>query len=116
MLMRTLSPILCALLVAGCAGFDDRSHGSWLDAMGRTAARGDLSAEAAKDLAAQVGRLRAEAEVIRISMAHEGDRVKRIAYLRQLEAIGDRLRPLEQALRQGGYPAPAEPAAPPGAA
>ena len=108
--------ILCALMLAGCAGVNDRSYGSWLDAMGRPPARGEISAEAAKDLAAQVERLRAEAEAIRISMAHEADRVKRIEYLRRLEAIGDQLRPLEQALRQGGFPAPTEPAEPPAAA
>jgi hypothetical protein len=49
-------------------------------------------------------------------MAREGDRVRRIEYLRQLQAIGDQLRPLEQALRQGGFATPTGPAEPPAAA
>ncbi|AMO23823.1 hypothetical protein GCM10027034_35490 [Ramlibacter solisilvae] len=98
--------MLSVLMLAGCAGLDDRSHGSWLDSVGRPPARADIGADAAKELGAQIQQLRAQAEAIRISMAHEGDRVRRVDYLKQLEALGDQLRPLEQALRQSGISTP----------
>jgi len=101
--MKSLLLLLSAMTMAGCAGLSERSYGSWLDAMGRPSARVDMAPVTAKELSAQVQQLRAEAETIRSSMAHEGDRVRRIDYLRQLQAIGDQLRPLEQALRQSGF-------------
>jgi hypothetical protein len=104
--VKSLVPILCALTLAGCAGVNDRSYGSWLGAMGRPVARGDISADGAKELAAQVQSLQKQAETIRVRMAHESDRVKRVEYLRELQAIGDQLRPLQQALLQGGFAPP----------
>jgi len=110
--MKSLSILAAALALAGCASFDQMSHGSWLDHVGqRKAARYPLSAEETQGLKAQAAQLQAHAEAVRLKLAAEKDRVQRIAYLRQLEDIGDDLRPIEKVLRAGGtddrrYPAP----------
>jgi hypothetical protein len=95
--------VLPALLLAGCASVADRSYGSWLDRMGREPAI-PLSAEAAQ----HATRLRAQAEVIRAQLAVEQDRVRRIAYYRQLRDIGDELRTVERVIRP--VPLPPDPA------
>jgi hypothetical protein len=82
-----------AILLAGCSAMSDRSYGSWLDRMGSEPAI-PLSAEAAQ----QSARLRARAEVIRAQLAVEKDRVRRVAYYRQLRDIGEELRTVERVI------------------
>jgi hypothetical protein len=95
--------ILPAVLLAGCSAMADRSYGSWLDRMGTEPAV-PMTAEAAE----QSARLRAQAEVIRAQLAVEKDRVRRIAYYRQLRDIGEELRAVERVIRP--VPLPPDPA------
>jgi hypothetical protein len=110
--MKSLSILAAALALAGCASIDQMSYGSWLDHVGqRKAARYPLSADERQALQGRAAQLQANADAVRLKLAAEKDRVQRIAYLRQLEDIGDDLRPIERTLRSGGtnsrrYPAP----------
>jgi hypothetical protein len=92
-----------AVLLAGCSAVADRSYGSWLDRMGTEPAI-PLTADALQ----HATRLRAQAEVIRAQLAVEKDRVRRIAYYRQLRDIGDELRSVERVIRP--VPLPPDPA------
>ena len=55
--------------------------------------------EEVQALRAQADELRARGEAIRVKMASEKNRVQRISYLRELEDVGDELRPIEKVLR-----------------
>ena len=96
---------------------DNRSHGSWLEQVGKPSQAGiSLSDQQIVDLKMQATRLRDQAELMRVQMASEKDRIRRINQLRDLESVGDQLRPIERALRDRGYGLPAQPAAQPSSA
>ena len=109
-------PVLITLAacsaLAGCARLDQRFHGSWLETFGKPppSSRQQVAEPQASQLRAQIAELNAQAEVIRVKMAGEPDRVKRYAYLEQLKRIGDRKRPLDDLLHLGpkapGLPVP----------
>ena len=104
--MKTLATLFAALALAGCTtaqSWDQFSYGSWLDHVGeRKAARHPFAPGQEQAVREQADALRARADTVRDSMAREKDRVRRIAYLRELRDIGDQLRPLETQLREGG--------------
>ena len=95
--------------LAGCARFDQRFHGSWLDSYGvpPPGSRQQVAEPEASQLRAQSADLDAQAEAIRVKLADEKDRVKRYDYLAQLKKIGDKRRPLDALLHLG--PAAPEP-------
>ena len=96
--MRIALVLLASVAVAGCARFQERSYGSWLDTYGvppRTAAALDAQSRA------QLQQLDAQAEALRVKLASEPDRVKRIAYLKELRDIGDEQSRLDRARRFG---------------
>ena len=96
--------------LAGCARWDERFHGSWLDtyAVPPLATPQVVAEPQASELRAQIAQLKAQAEAIRVKMATEKDREQRFVYLKQLEAIGDKERPLDDLLHLG----PTKPALP----
>jgi hypothetical protein len=104
--------VLAALALTGCGTIEQISYGSWLDRVGeRKPARYPLAPEERSALVAKAGELHARGDALRVKLAAEKDRVQRIAYMSQLEDIGDELRPVEKVLRDGGtnsrrYPAP----------
>jgi hypothetical protein len=104
--MKTVLALSCAaLMLAGCARFNERAYGSWLDSVGMPApASARLSPEETKAFQLEADRLHAEAETVRVKMGSEKDRVRRIAYLKALRDIDDRLVPVERALRSGPTP------------
>ena len=110
--MKSIPLVLAALALAGCSSIQHMSYGSWLEHVGeRHAARYPFTLEEAQGLRAKSEQLQASAAGVRVQLAGEKDRVKRIAYLQQLEDIGDDLRPIQKQLRAGGtdsrrYPAP----------
>ena len=107
--MKTLLALLCALALAGCAGLNDRSYGSWLENVGKPPAKiVPLTPERTASLQSEAAQLRAESDALRSRLAVERDRVRRVEYIRELRDLGDRLHPIEQALRNGGFePMPA---------
>jgi len=107
---RIFLVLAASAALAGCARWDERFHGSWLDTYGvPPLATPQMVAEPqASELRTQITQLKAQAEAIRVKMASEKDREKRFVYLRQLEAIGDKERPLDDLLHLG----PTKPALP----
>jgi uncharacterized protein YceK len=106
--MKSTSLLLASLAVAftlsGCGSVRQASHGSWLDHVGeRQAARYPLTDEEKSGLQARAEPLRANAVALRVKLASEKDRVQRIAYMRELVRVDDELRPIEKALRDGGF-------------
>ena len=103
MSQRILLILAATAALAGCARFDQRFHGSWLDTYGvpPPGSRQQVAEPQASQLRAQIADLDAQAEVIRVKLAGETDRVKRYAYLDQLKEIGDRKRPLDDLLHLG---------------
>ena len=112
---RILIVLAATAALAGCARWEDRFHGSWLDTYGipPPATRQMVAEPQAAELRTQISQLQVQAEEIRTKMALEKDRVKRYAYLKQLEAIGDKERPLDHLLHFGPT-APILPLADPG--
>jgi len=112
--MKRLLLVLCACAaLAGCSA--NRSYGSWLDTYGLPP-RGGAAVDPAQAAAlrAEIARLEAEGEAVRVKLAGEPDRVRRIAYLRELREIHDRVQPLREALLFGPqrfWPFPAAPGA-----
>lgn len=101
--MKHLAPLAVAVALAGCALVDDRSYGSWLDHVGeRKVARYPFTDQERAALQAKAAQLEARADGVRLQLAGEKDRVKRIAYMHELEDIGGDLQPVQQALREGG--------------
>jgi hypothetical protein len=101
MAKRILLVLLASTALAGCARLADRSYGSWLDSFGiapRTVPEADPQAQA------KLQQLDAQAEAIRVKLASETDRVKRIGYLRDLRDIGDEQRAIARDLRYGRVP------------
>ena len=101
--MKSIALAFATLALAGCAALDNASYGSWLDRVGQRQAV-PLSPEETRELQARAGELRARGDAIRLQLAAEPDRVRRIAHLRELVVVGDQLRPVEQALRDAGAP------------
>jgi hypothetical protein len=112
--MKHLSLLAVALALAGCSSLENRSYGSWLDHLGeRKPATYPYTPEETEALKAQAGQLHARADDLRLKLASEKDRVRRVDYMYELDDVGRDLRPIEQKLRQGGtegrrYPAPAD--------
>src|SRR3954468_18827996 len=110
--MKSISIAFAVLALAGCSSVQNMSYGSWLEHVGeRHAARYPFTPEEAQVLQGKQSQLQASAAGVRVQLAAEKDRTKRIAYLHQLEDIGDDLRPIQRQLRQGGtdsrrYPQP----------
>jgi hypothetical protein len=106
--MRKFFPVLATIFLAGCAshafdGIANRSHGSWLDHVGkRPNPPLEMSNDEAAVLSAETLRLRGQADTIRVRLAAEADRRQRFRYYEQLRRIGDDLRPLEAQLRDAG--------------
>jgi len=95
-----LTVMLAALAVTGCASYDSR-----LDVIGkRPNPPFAVSDEQVAALQAEIARLRAGSEPLRMELAAEPDRLKRIALYRNLRRNGDRIRPLEGSLAQAGRP------------
>ncbi len=102
--MKLLATVLCVFLVSGCSGMRERSYGSWLDKVGQPPARVvPLTPERSKELQAEAAQLRIEAEGVRAQLGVERDRVRRVEYFKELQVLGDRLHPIEKALRNGGF-------------
>ena len=110
--MKRILLVLCACAaVAGCTA--NRSYGSWLDSFGMPSRSGPaVDAAEAAALRTEIARLEAQGEAVRVKLATEPDRVRRIAYLRELRAIHDRVRPLQQVLLFGPTLPPALPFTP----
>jgi hypothetical protein len=105
---RTLTSVAACVALAGCAQLEQSSYGSWLDRVGQPAPASVRPAGAeAQAMRAQAAQLHAQADTIRTKLALEPDRVRRVEYMRELRDIGDRLNPLERALRYGSQPAAA---------
>lgn len=101
--MKSLTFLAAALVLAGCSSLDHRSYGSWLEHVGeKKTARYPFSADESAALKAQAAQLHANADALRLKLAGEKDRVQRIAYMHQLEDIGNDLGPIEKKLRAGG--------------
>ena len=104
--MSRILLLLCAsLTLAGCARLADRSYGSWLDREGvppRVAA--PLEPAHATALRTEARQLELQAETLRVKLAVEPDRVKRVDMRRELREIYDRVTPIQHALRHGPTP------------
>ena len=97
--MRWIASAAAAALLAGCASME---YGSWLDQLGRPVAPVAMSEEEAAPLLARVQELQLREDSLRVQVAHEKDRVVRIALYRQLRDISDEKVALERSLRQAG--------------
>ena len=99
------------LALSGCANYHERTYGNWLEHVGEPVRPAvPMSAQDAAGVSAEVVRLRTQAESLRMKIAAEPSRVRRIAYYQELADIGSRIVPLEQSLRNSGFEAPARPA------
>jgi hypothetical protein len=102
---RILTSVATCVVLAGCAQLEQTSYGSWLDRIGQPAqATVRPTPPEADAMRARAAQLHAQADTIRTKLALEPDRVRRVEYMRELRDIGDRLNPLEQALRYGPQP------------
>lgn len=105
-----LAMCLAVALLAGCSSYGSwspgsRSHGSWLDQVGRPANPPlVMSDEQAGYLLQQATQLRSESDAVRARLAGERDRLQRIRHYDELRALGDRLAPIERSLRDAGRP------------
>ncbi len=89
------------VLLAGCA-----IGGSWLDEIGKPHRPPvTISDERASELTVETAQLRARANELRALLALEPERRQRFRYYEDLRHIGDRLRPLQNELRDAGRPA-----------
>ena len=110
--MKSLPLLAVVLALAGCSSIEHMSYGSWLEHVGeRKPAAYPFTAEEAQALRARSDQLHARADELRLKLASEKDRVRRIDYMAQLDDIGRDVRPIDRELRQGGtdrrrYPAP----------
>lgn len=74
-------------------------YGSWLDRVGkRPNPPVEMSQEDATALRQEAGRLRAEADAIRVQLASESDRVQRYRFYSEIRKIDDELVPIERLL------------------
>ena len=95
-----LLALIPVIALAGCASQD---YGSWLDQVGRLPnPRIQMGEQEASSLTAQALRLRAEAEVLRLQLIAEPDRVKRMDRYVELTMVNDQLTPIERRLTQAG--------------
>jgi hypothetical protein len=101
--MKTLSLLAAMLALAGCSSLEHRSYGSWLDHIGEhKPAAYPYSPEETQALRTEAAQLQARADDLRLKLASEKDRVRRMDDMYQLEDIGRDLRPIEGKLREGG--------------
>jgi hypothetical protein len=106
--MKYATLLIAALVLSGCARWSDRFHGSWLDEVGKPARPVQAMPEVdAAALTAEAIKLRGDAEAIRAKLAGEKDRVRRFAYMRELQAMDDRLHSIERVLQEAGRAVPA---------
>ena len=114
--MKSILSFCFAGLLAGCAhGPSYWDHGEWLDHVSvRPQHPVQHSVEEQQALQSEADQLRAQAEAIRVKLASEKSRDLRIAQIKQLEEIGDDLRPVEKALQGGPMPYRAMPTPQPG--
>ena len=111
----TLTFCFAACALAGCAGPEYWDHGEWLDRVSvRPAKVVAHTPEEQRALRAERDEIQARADSVRRQMAVEKSRDRRIDQLRQLEQIGDELRPVEKALQGGPMPYRALPTPQPG--
>ena len=108
-MMKRILLVLCAsAALAGCSA--NRSYGSWLDTFGVPPRSGyAVDAAEAAALNARIAQLEAQGETVRVKLASEPDRVRRIEYLKELRAIYDQVQPLRHRLLFGPTPLPAIP-------
>jgi hypothetical protein len=115
--MKSALPFcFAALALAGCAhGPEYWDHGEWLDRVSvRPATVVPHTSQQVQQLQSEADGLRKQGEAIRLQMASEQSRDRRMARLRQLEEVGDELRPVEKALQGGPMPWNSGPTAQPG--
>lgn len=99
--MKFALAVSVPILLAGCA-----ISGSWLDEIGKPARPPVvISDERATQLTVETAQLRARADEVRALLALEPERRQRFRYYEALRHIGDRLRPLQNELRDAGRPA-----------
>ena len=95
-----LLALIPVIALAGCAS---RDYGSWLDQVGRLPEpRVQMGEQEARDLTAEAIHLRAEAEVLRLQLIAEPDRVKRMDRYVELTKVNDQLTPIERRLTDAG--------------
>ena len=109
--MKLATCLAAATLLAGCSSFSpwssmaSRSHGSWLDAVGRPANPPlVMTDEHAGYLLQQAAQLRSESDAMRARLAGEPDRLQRLRHYQTLRELGDQLAPIERDLRDSGRP------------
>ena len=112
--MKTFPLLAIVVALGGCSSLEHMSYGSWLEHVGeRKPAAYPFTAEEAQALRARSEQLHARADDLRLKLAGEKDRVRRIDYMAQLDDIGRDVWPIDRQLREGGtksrrYPAPAD--------
>ena len=95
-----LFALIPVIALAGCASQD---YGSWLDQVGRLPnPRVQMGEQEASDLTADAIRLRVEAEVLRLQLIAETNRVKRMDRYIELTMVNDQLAPIERRLIDAG--------------
>lgn len=103
-----LAALLVVATLCGCstnARVASWEYGSWLDRIGAPARPPlAMSDEQARALLQEAAQLRGRAYAIRVQLAHEADRPQRFAHYQELRDLGDRLAPIERALRDAGRP------------
>jgi hypothetical protein len=102
-MQRTLLALAAAAALAGCAQWNERVYGSWLDTYGvpPPGVRQAVPEPQASELRTQIAALETQAEALRVKLAGEPDRVKRFALMRELRDIGDRETELDVQLHLG---------------
>jgi hypothetical protein len=111
----TLTFCFAAALLCGCAGPEYWDHGEWLDHVSvRPAKVVPHTPEEQQALQVEADQLHAQAEAIRVRMANDKNRDRRIDDLNQLESIGDWQRVVLKAQQGGPMPYRGQPIAPPG--
>lgn len=103
MSQRTFLAFATVAALAGCAQWNERVYGSWLDTLGvpPPGVRQAVPEPRAAELRTQIAGLETQAEALRVKLAQEPDRVKRFALMRELRDVGDRQLELDHELHLG---------------
>jgi hypothetical protein len=100
-----LAALLVLAVLAGCSSVTTFEHGSWLDEVGKPPQPPSvMSDEQAGYMLQEAAQLRSRSEALRARLALEADRRQRFRYYEALRDLGDRLVPVERALRDAGRP------------
>ena len=102
-----LAMILVVAALCGCSTskFSSWEYGSWLEQVGAPAQpRLAMSEEQARTLSQEATQLRTRSEAVRILLSKELDRRQRYRHYAELRDLGERLAPIERALRDAGRP------------